>query len=52
MDHPDLELVRLEEALRQARDRLTLIIRMISDPAEELCAEAVAALSVYRTKQA
>ena len=39
MAHPDLELARLEEVLRQARDRLALIIRMISDPAVVKAAE-------------
>ena len=55
--HPDLELLRLEEVLRLARDRLAGIIRMVPDPAvvkaaENLCAEAVAALGVYRAKAA
>ena len=55
MAHPDLELLRLEEALRVARDPVAEIIRMVPDPAvvraaEDLCAEAVAALGVYRAK--
>jgi hypothetical protein len=53
----DFELLRLEEIVRLARDRLALIIRMVPDPAvvkaaEDLCAEAVAALGVYRAKAA
>ena len=55
MAYPDFELLRLEEVLRLARDRLALIIRMVPDPAvlraaEGLCAEAAAALRLYRTK--
>jgi hypothetical protein len=55
MTNPDLELAQLEKAPRLAQGRLALVVRMISDPAvvkaaEELCAEAVAALGVYRTK--
>ena len=57
MANPELELLRLEEVLRLARDRLAGIIRMVPDPAvvkaaEDLCAEAFAALGVYRAKQA
>ena len=53
----DFELLRLEEIVRLARDRLASIIRMVPDPAvvkaaEDLCAEAVAALGVYRAKAA
>ncbi|SRR6266568_7529421 len=49
MAYPDCELLRL------ARNRLALIIRMVPDPAvlraaEDLCAEAAAALRLYRTK--
>jgi hypothetical protein len=45
----------IEEVLRLARVRLGGIIRMVPDPAvvkaaEELCAEAVVALGVYRAK--
>jgi hypothetical protein len=45
MATPDLELLRLENILRLARDRLAGIIRMVPDPvvlraAEDLCAEA------------
>src|SRR5229473_458204 len=48
MTNPDLELLRLEEVLRLARDRLARISRMVADPAvvkaaEDLCAEAAAA---------
>jgi hypothetical protein len=55
MAYPDFELLRLEEVLRLARDRLALIIRMVPDPAvlraaEDLCAEAAVALRLYRTK--
>jgi hypothetical protein len=55
MAYPDFELLRLEEVLRLARDRLALIIRMVPDPAvlraaEDLCAEAAAALRLYMTK--
>ena len=51
----DFELLRLEEIVRLARDRLALIIRMVPDPAvvkaaEDLCAEAVAALGLYQAK--
>ena len=54
--NPDLELLRLEEALRLARDRLARMIRMIPDPAalkaaEDLCAKAMAALAAYRRKK-
>jgi hypothetical protein len=50
--NPDLELLRLEEALRLARDRLARMIRMIPDPAalkaaEDLCAEASTAVHAY-----
>ena len=49
MANPDLELLRLEEVLRLARDRLARISRMGADPAvvkaaEDLCAEAAAAV--------
>ena|SRR5882762_1965751 len=44
MANPDLELLRLERALQQARDRLGRITRLVSDAAvrkaaENLCAE-------------
>jgi hypothetical protein len=53
--NPDFELLRLEEVVRLARDRLAGIIRMVPDPAvvraaEDLCADAVTALGVYRAK--
>jgi hypothetical protein len=53
---PDVELLRLERALHQARDRLGWISRFISDPAvlkaaEDLCAEAVAAVGAHATMQ-
>ena len=56
MANPDLELLRLEEVLRLARDRLAGIIRMAPDPAvlraaEDLCAEARAAVGAYETKE-
>jgi hypothetical protein len=49
---PDLELIHLVEVLRLARDRLALVIRMVPDPAllraaEDLCAEAAAAVAAY-----
>jgi hypothetical protein len=55
MAYPDFELPRLEEILRLARDRLALIIRMVPDPAvlkaaEDLCAEAAAAVAAYQAK--
>jgi hypothetical protein len=53
---PDLELIRLEQVLRVARDRSALIIRMVPDPAvlkvaEDLCAEAIAAVDAYTAMQ-
>jgi hypothetical protein len=53
MAPPDLELLRLEEALRLARERLTLIIQNVGDPAaikaaEVLCAEAAAAITAHK----
>jgi hypothetical protein len=52
MAKPDLELLRLKEVLRLARERLTLIIQKVDDPAaikaaEDLCAEAEAAVDAY-----
>jgi hypothetical protein len=57
MAYPDFELLGLEEVVRLAQDRLAGIIRMVPDPAvvkaaEDLCAEAVTALGVYRAKVA
>jgi hypothetical protein len=51
----DLELLRLEEVLRLARGRLTQIIQKVGDPraikaAEDLCAEAAAAVAAYQAK--
>jgi hypothetical protein len=53
---PDLELIHLEQVLRSARDRLALIIRMVPDPvvlkaAEDLCAEAIAAVGAHTAMQ-
>lgn len=53
MANRDLELLRLEEVLRLARERLTLIIQKVGDPAaikaaEDLCAEAAAAIAAHR----
>ena len=55
MQNTDLELLRLEEDLRVARERLAGIIRMVPDPAvlkaaEDLCAKAIAAVSAYKAK--
>jgi hypothetical protein len=52
MAHPDLELLRLEQALTRARERLTWIVLKIADPptikaAEDLYAEAVAAVRAH-----
>ena len=51
MNH-DHELLRLEEVLRVARQRLTGIIQKVNDPAaikaaEDLCAEAAAAVDAH-----
>jgi hypothetical protein len=53
MSKSDIELLRLERALDQARDRLYSMVRFISDPAAlraagDLCAEATAAVDAYR----
>jgi hypothetical protein len=55
--HSDLELLRLERALDQARDRLSWITRLISDPAvlraaEDLCLKATAARDAYMMHEA
>jgi hypothetical protein len=52
MMHSDLELLRLERTLHEARRRLALIRRLVLDDtlrrvAEDLCAEATAALEAY-----
>jgi hypothetical protein len=57
MQNTDLELLRLEEALRVARERLARISRSIPDAAalkaaEDLCAKAIAALADYRRNKA
>jgi hypothetical protein len=49
---PDLELLRLERALHQARDRLGWITLLVPDAAvrraaEDLCAEAAAAVDAH-----
>jgi hypothetical protein len=53
MTNLDPELLRLEEALCLARERLALIIQKVGDPAaikaaEDLCAEAAAAVAAYK----
>ncbi len=53
MAEPDLEWLRLEQVLRLARERLAMIIEKVGDPAaikaaEDLCAEAEAALAAHR----
>lgn len=50
--HPDLELLRLERALQQARDRLGWITRLVSDAAvcqaaEDQYADAATAVDAY-----
>jgi hypothetical protein len=55
MATPDLELQRLDEALRLARRRLALVIEKVGDPAairaaEDLCAEAAAAVAAHRAR--
>jgi hypothetical protein len=52
MSNSDLELLRLERALHQARDRLGWITRLMSDPAllraaEDQCTKAAAARDAY-----
>jgi hypothetical protein len=49
---PDLELLRLERTLHEARDRLGWINRLVPDAiaikaAEALCTEAAAAVDAY-----
>ena len=53
MANPDPELLRLEEVLRLARERLALIIQTVDDPAaikaaQDLCAEAMTAVAARR----
>jgi DNA-directed RNA polymerase specialized sigma24 family protein len=55
MANLDPELLRLEEILRLARERLALIIQKVGDPAaikaaEDLCAEAVVAVAAHKAK--
>jgi hypothetical protein len=55
MAKPDLELVRLEEALRLARERLALIVQNVGDPgaikaAEDPCENAAAAVTEHKAK--
>jgi hypothetical protein len=55
--HSDLELLRLERALQEARPRLAWVTRLVADAtvrrvAEDLCAEAAAAMEVYQGRQA
>jgi hypothetical protein len=52
MSNSDLELLQLEKARREARDRLAWISRLVPDAtvlrvAEDLCAEATAAVDAY-----
>lgn len=56
MANADLELLRLEKALRVARERLTQIVQGVNDPAavkagEELYAEAAAAVAAHKAKR-
>jgi hypothetical protein len=49
----DLELLRLEEELRVARERLAMVMQSVDDraaikAAEDLCAEAAAAVAARR----
>jgi hypothetical protein len=55
MANPDLELLRLDEVQRLARERLALIVQKVGDPAairaaEDLCAEAAAAVAAHKAK--
>jgi hypothetical protein len=52
MANPNLELLRLERSLQQARERLDWITRSVSDAAvckaaTDLCAEAAASVDTY-----
>ena len=52
--HPDLELLRLERTLHEARDRLALVTRLVPDAAvlraaAVLYAEAIAAVDVHNS---
>ena len=53
MSNSDPDFIRLEEALRLADTRLSTMRRSVSDPAalkaaEDLCAEATAAIGAYQ----
>jgi hypothetical protein len=53
--NPDFELLRLEENLRMARERLARISRAVTDAAalkavEDLCAAALAAVVTYKSR--
>ena len=55
MARPDLELLRLEQALRQAHERLMRITLSFSDrtvltAAEDICADAATAVAEYKGK--
>jgi hypothetical protein len=55
--HSDPELLRLEGALYEARHRLAWVRRLVPDAtvrsvAEDLCAEAIAAMEEYQATQA
>ena len=55
MADADSELQRLEQTVRLARERLAQIIQKVGDPraikaAEDLCAEAAAAVAAYQAK--
>jgi hypothetical protein len=55
MAKPDPELLRLEEALRAARQRLELVAEKLGDPgvikaAQDICEEAAAAVTAHRAK--
>ena len=50
--HTDVELLRLERALQEARHRLAWVRRLVPDDtvrkaAEDLCAEATASVDAY-----
>ena len=52
----DRELLRLEENLRVARERLNRISRAVTDAAalravEDLCAQALAAVVAYKSRR-
>jgi hypothetical protein len=56
MANVDPELQRLEEVVRVARERVTLVIQNVADPAAikaatDLCTEAIAAVRAYLAKR-